>query len=81
MLKQKPSQTNTTKPVGVHFRSAEHSQADMVVHPIEKVRAKDRFILQDRESFWIKNYQAVKNQAVEVIELGLKVTMSSKAIF
>ena len=66
-----PSQANTSKPVGVHFRSAGHTQADMVVQPIEKVRSKDRFILEARERFWIGRYSAVKTQTVEVVEHGL----------
>ena len=66
-----PSQVNTNKPVGVHFRSAGHSHADMVVQPIEKVRSKDRFVLEARERFWIRKYEAVKTQAVEVVEHGL----------
>ena len=66
-----PSQTNTTKPVGVHFRSAGHTQADMVVQLVEKVRSKDRFILEAREKFWIEKYKAVTPQSVDVIEHGL----------
>ena len=50
-----PSQANTTKPVGEHFRSAGHSHADMKFLPIEQVRKRDRFVLEARESFWIKN--------------------------
>ena len=65
------SQANTAKPVGVHFRSAGHTQADMVVQPVEKVRSKDRFILEARERFWIEKYSAVKTQNVEVVEHGL----------
>ena len=42
----------------------------MVVQPIE-VRSKDRFVLEARERFWIKTYQAVKTQAVGVVEHGL----------
>ena len=66
-----PSQVNTSKPVGVHFRSAGHSHADMVVQPIEKVRSQDQFVLEARERFWIRKYQTVKTQAVEVVEHGL----------
>ena len=56
-----PCQVDTTKPVGEHFRSAGHSHADMVFLPIEQVRVKDRFVLEARESYWIKNYDSVKN--------------------
>ena len=43
----------------------------MVVLPIEKVRSKDRFILEARESYWITKYSAVKVDEVGVIEHGL----------
>ena len=68
-----PSQLNTTKPVGVHFRSAGHSHCDMSVLPIEKVRSRDKFVIEARERFWIGKYQSVKAQAVEVIEHGLNI--------
>ena len=66
-----PSQADTIKPVGVHFRSAGHSHSDMRFLPIEKVRSKDRFILEARESFWIDKYKSIKNMPVDVIEHGL----------
>ena len=66
-----PIQANTAKPVGVHFRSAGHTQADMVVQPMEKVRSRDRYILEARERFWIGRYSSVKTQTVEVDEHGL----------
>ena len=66
-----PSQANTSKPVGVHFRSAGHTHADMTVIPIENVRSKDRFVLEARERFWIKKYEAVKVHSVDIIEHGL----------
>ena len=55
----------------VHLRSAGHSHDDMVFQPIEKVRSKDRFVLEARERFWIKRYQAVETQAVGVVEHGI----------
>ena len=69
-----PSQPNTAKPLGVHFSSAGQTQANMVVQPIEKVRSKDRFILEARDRFWIGRYSSVKIQTVEVVEddLNLK---------
>ena len=66
-----PGQANTNKPVGVHFRSAGHTHADMSVIPIEKVRSKDRFVLEARERYWIGKYESVKVHAVDVIEHGL----------
>ena len=64
-------QTNTSKPVGVHFRSVGHTHADMVFLPIEKVRVKDRFVLEAREAFWIRKYASLKQNAVDEIEHGL----------
>ena len=43
----------------------------MRVLPIEKVRSKDRFVLEAREAYWIKQYKAVKLQSVDVIEHGM----------
>ena len=54
-----PSQALTTKPVGQHFRLPGHSHCDMRVTPVEKVRCKDHFVLEARESYWIKKYGAV----------------------
>ena len=56
-----PSQENTTKPVGLHFRLPGHSHSDMAILPIERVRHQDRFILEAREKFWINKYQVVTN--------------------
>ena len=66
-----PSQADTTKPVGVHFRSAGHNHSVMSFLPIEKVRSKDRFVLEAREAFWIDKYKSVKNQPADIIEYGL----------
>ena len=54
-----PSQALTTKPVGQHFRLPGHSHCDMRVTPVEKVRSSDQFVLEARESYWIKKYGAV----------------------
>ena len=54
-------QVNTIKPVGVHFRLPGHSHSDMRVNPIEKVRSRDKFVLEAREQFWIKTYETVEN--------------------
>ena len=43
----------------------------MVILPIKKVRSKDRFIMEARESYWIKQYKSVKVQTAEEIEHGL----------
>ena len=68
-----PSQAKTSKTVGVHFRSAGHTHSHMRVLPIEKVRSKDRFVLEAREAYWIKQYKAVKLQSVDVIEHGMNI--------
>ena len=43
----------------------------MVVLPVEKVRSKDRFVLEARERFWIDKYKTVKRNDSNVIEFGL----------
>ena len=68
-----PSQADTKKSVGVHFRSPGHSQSDMCFTPVEKVRSKDRFILEARKDFWINKYNSVKSQPVDIIEHGLNI--------
>ena len=68
-----PGQSNTSKSVGVHFRSAGHSHSDMRVLPIEKVRSSDPFVLEARERYWIQKYQSVKDQAVDVVEHGMNI--------
>ena len=57
--------------MGVHFRSSGHSHSDMIFLPIEKVRNKDRFVLEAREAYWIDKYKCVKTLGVDVIEHGM----------
>ena len=66
-----PSQANTIKPVGAHFRLPGHSHSDMVFLPIEKVVNKDKFVLESREAYWIRKYNCVKTNSVQEIEHGL----------
>ena len=73
-----PSQRDTVKPVGVHFRMPGHSHSDMVALPIEKVRSKCRFVMEAREKFWIRKYQSVKMLSVGDIESGLNISRVSK---
>ena len=68
-------QVNTTKPVGVHFRSVGHNQSNMVFLPIEKVRSSDKFVMEAREAFWIKKYEAVKMGEVNQIEHGMNINV------
>ena len=66
-----PSQRDTVKLVGVHFRMQGHSHSDMVVLTIERVRSKCRFVMAAREKFWIRKYKSVKRLLVGDIESGL----------
>ena len=59
-----PCQANTSKPVS-------YTYADMAFLPIEKVRVKDRFVLEAREAFWIRKYASLKQNSEEEIEHGL----------
>ena len=65
------SQSNTTLPVGVHFRLPGHSHSNMKFLPIEKVISKDPFVRKIRESFFIKQYQTIKINDINAIEHGL----------
>ena len=51
-----PSQALTTKPVGQHFHLPGHTHCDMRLTPVE---SNDQFVLEARESYWIKKYGAV----------------------
>jgi hypothetical protein len=64
-------QMNTQEPVEVHFRETGHSHSDLVVLSIERVHTRDQFVLEARESYWIKQYKSVKNKPVNKIEHGL----------
>ena len=33
--------------------------------PIERVHTRDQFVLEARESYWIKQYKSVKNKQIE----------------
>jgi hypothetical protein len=70
-----PCHSETAKPVGVHFRLPGHSHSDMVALPLERIRSKCRFVLEAREKFWIKKYNAVKLLPVEEIESGLNIKL------
>ena len=47
----------------------------MIFLPIEKVRSKDKFVMEARESFWIKKYEAVKMGEVNQIEHGMNINV------
>ena len=50
-----------TKPVAKHFNSRNHSWADMVFTPFEKLHKKDKTLLDIREKFWIREKQTVEH--------------------
>ena len=65
-----PSQVDTDKPVGVHFRGLGHDpQRDFSFLPIEKVRSRDPFVQLARESYWIKTFGTLRNLLTEVFSL------------
>ena len=69
---EKLEPTNTTKPVGRHFRLTGHvAHRDFRFLPIEKIQSKDPFVRKVRESMWIKRCGTLKNSEVTVIEHGL----------
>ena len=68
-----PCHSDTTKPVGVHFRLPGHHHSDLVALPIERVRTKCRFVLEARERFWMEEYNVIKRLPVEEIEIGLNI--------
>ena len=43
-----------TKPIPLHFCSRNHKVSDMIFIPFEKLRKKDKTLLDLREKFWIK---------------------------
>ena len=68
-----PSQQDTVKPVGRHFRLPGHkSNGDLVMIPIEKIA--DPFIRKAREAYYIKKLQTLKRLDVNEIEHGLNVS-------
>ena len=50
-----------TTPVGFHFSLPGHSLQHMQVIALEQVKSKDPYIILARESFWIRQYQAVSH--------------------
>ena len=67
-----PSQVETVKPVGRHFRLPGHQpHCDMVMLPIEVVSARVPFLLRARETYNIKKFKTEKRKGVLDIEHGL----------
>ena len=68
-----PSQEETTKPVGCHFRLPGHcTNRDLVMLPLEKIL--DPYVRKAREAFLIKKFQSLKRLTVEDIEHGLNIS-------
>ena len=61
--------------MGAHFRQPGHSHSDLVFLPIEKVMSKDQFVVEARESFWIKKYNSLKLQPLEIVEHGMNLEL------
>ena len=69
------SQSETTLPVGVHFRLPGHSHSDMKFTPLEKIVSSDPFVRKVRESYYIKHFETFKELDVESIEHGLNLKL------
>ena len=66
-----PSQVETIKPVGRHFRLPGHeAHSDMMMLPIELVRG-DIFLLRARETYNILKFKTEKQKGVLELEHGL----------
>ena len=48
---------NQMKPVSKHFSLRGHTEEDMIFSPFEKLRTKDKTMLNVREKFWINEKQ------------------------
>ena len=51
-----------SKPVSKHFSSRGHTEHDMIFTPFEKLRQKDKTMLNVREKFWINTKQPNLNK-------------------
>ena len=54
-----PGQSDTTAPVGVHFRLPGHTVCDLRLVPIEKIHSKDTLVRKVRETFLINKFSTV----------------------
>ena len=57
----KPLLQATSKPVGKHFTLKGHEVHDMSFVVIEHIRNKKPFVLKGRDSYWIKQYDAINH--------------------
>ena len=55
-----PSEANTNKPVGKHFRLPGHGLKDMNILPIEKLQSNDPWIRKIREKFYIQRLETLE---------------------
>ena len=75
-----PSQTNTIKTVGAHFRTSGHAQSYMVFLTLEKAVNKDKFVLEARDQE-IRKYDCVQTNLVHEIEHGLNLKWICKICY
>ena len=68
--------TDTTLPVGVHFRLPGHSHTDLQFTPIEKIQSKDPYVRRIREMLFIQQFETLKGKGTDTIEHGLTFTTS-----
>ena len=61
-----PSQSHTEKVIGKHFRSPGHKWSDMETLVIEKLRSSDEFVRRSRESLWIRRYDCLDPQGLNI---------------
>ena len=67
-----PSQAETIKPVGRHFRMPGHLvNSHIFCLPIENISDDESFLRKARESFFIKKFKALKHLSINEIEHGL----------
>ena len=57
----KPLLQETSKPVGTHFTQKGHVVHDITFVVIEHIRNKKPFVLKGRDSYWIKQYDAINH--------------------
>ena len=67
-----PSEVDTVKPVGCHFRlPGHHPHGDCKMVPIEKINSSEPFVREAREAYYIKMFETQKLNPVTEIEHGL----------
>ena len=52
-----------------------YTSANLVFLPIEKVVSKDKFVLEARETYWLRKYDCMKTNTVHEIEHGVNLNL------